>query len=686
MSNSKSSRHYDALWLDWRPAPEKMKVCCAQTVNRILSLEPVELSGTGRAMRNNAVTELTEGMGIIMGKELDTVSVRSLSGQQDAVVLSVFSDIPAEYLPQGDSQDMVAEGFRIYSCIGNNIVITSAHEEGILHGAFAFLRKLQCGDLAANLDMLDILEEPSFSYRMLDHWDNPDGKVERGYAGNSIWRWKELPSIVSPRYHDYGRLCASVGINACALNNVNADACFLTREWLEKVAVVSGILSEWGIRVFLSVNFAAPLRLGDLETADPLDSEVRAWWRGKVDEIYQLIPGFGGFLVKADSEGQAGPLGYGRSQEEGTNILADALAPHGGLLIWRAFVYGYQEKDRAAKAYDIFKSLDGLFRSNVALQVKNGPIDFQPREPVHPLLGSMDKTHTFLEVQVTQEYLGQGNHIVFLAPMWKEILEFDTLLKGKGSTIAELLSTKGGNSVSGMAGVANVGDDYSWCGSPLHPANWYAFGRLAWDCTASSSDIAREWTLCTWGHDPEIVEVIMRILLHSWEACIDYMTPLGLHHIMRYEHHYGPDPACDEGEREDWKPKYYHRADAVGLGFDRTRIGSGAVDQYAPPVADMFNDIVTCPQEYLLWFHHVPWSHTFPDGRTLMAELAFRYHRGVESAEEARQSWETLENKLPQEKYREVKEKLDIQVKDAHEWEDVCITYFSRFERIGKKA
>lgn len=624
------------------------------------------------------------------GRPLDTASgsgVGDPSENYEVICAAADDCAPRCVIEAGgyriDAADLPARGgFLIRSVRGSvrtAVFIAAAGGAGLLYGVFAFLRLLQTG---ADPYSLDVREEPALAWRMLDHWDNLDGSVERGYAGSSLWKWDELPGTVDERYTDYARACASVGINAAVLNNVNAVPEILTPAYLEKAAAIAGVLRRYAIRVLLSVNFSSCVSLGGLDSADPLDPAVAQWWRRKADEVYRLIPDFGGFVVKADSEGQPGPYRYGRNHADGANVLAAALAGHGGILLWRAFVYGHGETDRAKKAYADFVPLDGTFLPNAAVQVKNGPIDFQPREPVHPLFGGMRKTRVFMEFQITQEYLGQGNHAVFLAPMWKEILDFDTHASGEGSTVGRFLTRDPANTgLTGVAGVANTGDDESWCGSPMHQANWYAFGRLAWDCGLEPQDIAREWIACTFGRDERIVDGILPILMDSWEACIDYMTPLGLHHIMREGHHYGPDPGFDGGPREDWRSTYYHRADEEGLGFDRTRRGSGAVDQYHPPVADRFDDIDTCPEEYLLWFHHADWNRRLASGRSLKDELVFRYDRGVRRAEKLRERWETLRGLVDPVRWEAVARKLDIQAADALEWRDTCVAYFSRFYR-----
>lgn len=592
----------------------------------------------------------------------------------DTILEETGLSIPDNLLPRED-------GYTLYSA-NNAIYITALTEKGVLYGTFAFLRLLQTGK---SIENLRIVSSPAVRYRMLNHWDNLDGSVERGYAGKSLWKWDSLPSRVDSRYKDYARACASIGINAAVLNNVNTQPYILHEEYLEKVAALAGVLRRYGISVFLSVNFASPMILGGLDTADPCNPAVIQWWKEKVAEIYSYIPDFGGFLMKADSEGQPGPYAYGRNHADGANMLGMVLAPYGGIVVWRAFIYGFGEDDRAKKPYAEFAPLDGSFMPNTCVQVKNGAIDFQPREPVHPLFGVMDRTNLFMEFQITQEYLGQGNHLVYLAPMWKEVLDFD--IAADGTSVGQRLAMKktiplGEHSVAGftgMAAVSNVGSDKNWCGSLFHPVNWYAFGRLAWDYTLSAEDIAREWAVCTWGNNEKLLDAIMFILMNSWNACVDYMTPLCLHHIMKYGHHYGPDPACDEGSREDWKPRYYHRADKEGLGFDRTTTGSNGVSQYKEKLAELFGNLETCPEKYLLWFHHVGWDQKLSSGRTLKDELVFRYNGGVEEADNLRAAWVAVKDEVSDAQYTAVLEKLDIQCKDAREWRDVCVPYFLSF-------
>lgn len=624
-------------------------------------------------------------------------SGRIVAGRPAFVYAKTGKDFSAELPGSPEGSDSASDGFAIRTVSAGNgqapaLVVCSRTDRGVLYGVFALLRAISQGSLPDNVAMTDT---PRLAFRMLDHWDNPDGSIERGYAGNSLWKWEELPSRVDSRYADYARASASVGINAAALNNVNAACSILSPEYVAKVAAIADVLRVWGIKTFLSINFASPMRLGGLPTADPQNPAVIGWWRDKASEIYARIPDFGGFLVKADSEGQPGPFAYGRSHADGANMLARALAPFGGIVIWRAFVYGHGENDRAKKAWANFMPHDGEFEHNVAVQVKNGAIDFQPREPVHPLFGSMEKTPLFMEFQVTQEYLGQGNHLVYLGPMWKEILDFDTYARGEGSTVARLLEAGGAASaldapgpapLSGIAGVSNIGDNDDWCGSLFHPLNWYAFGRLCWNPGLDADAIAREWIAQTWGADPSLVADILAIVSPSWEACVDYMTPLCLHHIMKEGHHYGPDPAFDGGPREDWRSTYYHRADSVGIGFDRTRAGTAGVDQYRKPVADTFDDIDRCPEKYLLWFHHAPWTRRLSSGRTLAEEIPARYARGVEAVRRMRERWLSLAPKIDPELHAAVLAKLDIQLADAKEWEAVCVPYFASFSRETAKS
>jgi len=559
----------------------------------------------------------------------------------------------------------------------NITAIAANSDRGVLYGVFHFLRLLQTGQ---EITGLAIKSAPEIRIRILNHWDNLDRTVERGYAGRSLWAWEDLPGRLHPRYTEYARANASIGINGTVLTNVNANAQVLTESYLRKVAALADLFRPWGIRVYLTARFSAPVEAGGLSTADPLDPAVIAWWRDKADEIYRLIPDFGGFLVKANSEGQPGPQNYGRSHADGANLLADALAPHGGIVMWRAFVYDNNvPDDRAKQAWNEFVPLDGRFRENVLIQVKNGPIDFQPREPFHPLFGAMPGTAMMPEFQITQEYLGASVHLVYLAPLYEECLRSDTHASGPGSTVARVIDgTLHAHSLTAMAGVANIGDVCNWTGHPFGQANWYAFGRLAWDPDLGSAAIAEEWIRMTFTGDAPAVATIGKMMMASREIAVDYMTPLGLHHIMYYGHHYGPGPWVDSG-RADWTSVYYHRADSLGVGFDRTPAGSDAVGQYFPPLRELYGRLENCPEELLLWFHHVPWDHPMKSGRLLWDELCFRYDAGVQSAARLREEWEGVKGSIDPERFTEVAGLLAKQERDARLWRDACSLYFQTF-------
>ncbi len=549
---------------------------------------------------------------------------------------------------------------------------------GAMYGTYALQRMERTGKAEGPLDLR---EEPSFERRILNHWDNLDNTVERGYAGWSIWHWGEPVPV--DLIKEYARLNASVGINGSVLNNVNATPEILSTEKLERVAEIADIMRPYGIRVYLSVNFSSPAALGGLATSDPLVPEVAEWWKDKAAEIYGLIPDFGGFLVKANSEGLPGPQDFGRTHADGANMLADALKPYDGIVMWRAFVYSPKSSDRACQAYDEFAPLDGQFRDNVIIQIKNGPVDFQPREPFSPLFGHMPNTQMMAELQITQEYLGFSNHLVYLLPLFKECLDSDTYCKGPGSTIAAITTGKtypDAYRTTAIAGVANIGRDENWCGHHFAQSSWYGFGRMAWDCSLSSEEIAREWIMQTFTSDPGFVGPVLEMMMSSREAAVDYMMPLGLHHIFAWGHHYGPEPWCEiPGARADWLPKYYHKADAAGVGFDRTRSGSGNVDQYHEPLASIYNDISTCPEELLLWFHHTPWDHTMSSGRTLWDELCHRYDRGIRTVQSYISTWEEMRPFVDRKRWEEVKAKLEIQESDSRWWRDACVQYFQEF-------
>lgn len=570
------------------------------------------------------------------------------------------------------------EGFVITTTLVNQkkcILIAGNTDQGVLYGAFHLLRLLQTEQ---PLPAQPFVSAPKLRLRMLNHWDNLDRTVERGYAGFSIWNWHTLPDYIDQRYIDYARANASIGINSTVITNVNANATVLTPAYLEKVKALADVFRPYGIKVFLTARFSAPMNIGSLKTADPLDPGVRQWWKEKIKEIYTYVPDFGGFLVKANSEGQPGPQDYHRSHAEGANMLADAIAPFHGMIIWRAFVYSHDNPaDRHTQAYNDFVPLDGQFRPNVMVQVKNGAIDFMPREPFHPLFGAMPHTPLMMEFQVTQEYLGQGTHLVFLAPLFKETLESDTYAKGKGSTVAKVIDgSLDAHPLTGMAGVANIGNDINWCGHPFAQANWYALGRLAWDHSLSSEQIADEWLRMTWSNNPAFLKTASRLMLESRDLFVQYANPLGLHHIMGTSHHYGPAPWINNLSRPEWNPVYYHKADSLSIGFNRTATGSNALAQYQPPVQQQWNHANTCDEKYLLWFHHVPWTFQMKSGRNLWEELCYQYYTGAAKTGTLQTTWQSLQPYVDQQRFEQVRMLLTIQHKEALWWRNACVLYF----------
>ncbi|MDR2499439.1 MAG: alpha-glucuronidase [Tannerellaceae bacterium] len=610
------------------------------------------------------------------GKKSPTtdIAINELSAQWRGAPISLALSTNKEIKALGN------DGFRITGG-ESGVTIASSSDKGLLYGAFHLLRLQECGALGATID---ITESPAYRLRILNHWDNLDRSVERGYAGKSLWEWEKLPAEISPRYREYARANASIGINGSVLNNVNASPTILTPEYLQKAKAIADIFRAWGIRVYLSVNFSSPKIIGGLETSDPLDKNVQLWWKQKAAEIYKLIPDFGGFLVKANSEGQPGPHDFGRTHADGANMLADALAPHGGIVMWRAFVYNPLSDDRARQAYEEFMPLDGKFRNNVIIQVKNGPVDFQPREPFTPLFGAMQRTPVMPELQITQEYLGFSNHLVFLAPLFEEFLKTDTYARGQGSTVAAV--TDGslmGHSISAIAGVANTGSDSNWCGHHFAQSNWYAFGRLAWNHKLSSAHIADEWIRQTFGDDNLLLKNLSDMMMRSREAAVDYMMPLCLHHIFSTNHHYGPEPwFWNPNMRRDWQPPYYHKADSAGVGFNRTSTGSNAVAQYFSPLRETYANLATCPENLLLWFHHLPWDYKMKNGRTLWDELCYRYARGVDETRDFQKIWDRMEHKVDADRFAAVRHKLQIQARDAIWWRDACLLYFQTFSAM----
>lgn len=557
---------------------------------------------------------------------------------------------------------IATEGFLIRST-PKGIELVSPTEAGVLYGAYHLIRLQEQGKWNESSIAQPIVENPQFDVRILNHWDNLNGTVERGYAGKSLWQWDELPQTLSPRYEAYARANASLGINGTVINNVNASPLILGTDYLLKVKALADVFRPYGIKIYLSINFASPMHVGGLSTADPLDKEVAKWWKQKANEIYKLIPDFGGFLVKANSEGEPGPCDFGRTHAEGANMIADALAPHKGIVMWRAFVYEPHEPDRAKQAYQEFKPLDGQFRKNITIQVKNGPVDFQPREPYSPLFGAMDSTSTMVEFQITQEYLGFSNHLAYLAPMWKEFFQFVEP-----------------GSMNAIAGVANIGTDVNWCGHDLAQSNWYAFGRLAWNPALTSEEIAQEWLAQTFTTNADFVEPISKMMTASHEAVVNYMMPLGLHHIFAWSHHYGPEPWCAvPGARADWMPSYYHNATKDAIGFNRNSTGSNATAQYPEHLAKLYDDLATCPEEYLLWFHHVAWTHKMKSGRTLWDEMCYKYDEGVQEVRMFQRMWDQAEKYVDKPRFLDIQRRLQVQARDAVWWKDACLLYFQEF-------
>jgi alpha-glucuronidase len=616
---------------------------------------------------------------IVALKELNMASVGML-GINVKEVEKISADNYGLELKVQNIADPHPEAYQIKT-INKRLVISGNTSKGVLYGVFEFLKMIQKEE---SITKIDISSSPKIQLRLLNHWDNNNGTIERGYAGMSLWKWYELPERIDPRYIDYARANASIGINGTVINNVNASARFITSEYLGKVKALADVFRPYGIKVYLSVNFASPKILGGLKTADPLDPQVQEWWKNKVDEIYKLIPDFGGFTVKANSEGEPGPMDYGRSHREGANMLAEAIAPHKGLIIWRAFVYNFDPKgDRFAAAFNEFKPFDGQFLPNVIIQVKNGPIDFQVREPISPLFGAMEKTPVSMEFQLTQEYLGWATHWVFQAPMFEEVLQTDTYAKGKGSTVAKVITGELFKyPLTSMIGVANTGSDRNWTGHPMAQANWFTLGRLAWNPSLTSADIAKEWISLTFGTDKKTNETIEKIMLDSREIYTNYTNPLGVHHVMGEGHHFGPEPWVEKAPRPDWTALYYHRADSSGIGFDRTRTGSNSLAQYHPELRAKYENINEVQPEFLLWFHHAPWSMKLSMGKTVWDEMVFRYYEGVKSVENMQKEWSTVKGKVDTEVFENVESRLKTQHKEALWWRDASVLYFQKYSKM----
>ncbi len=646
------------LWLRYRPMVGR------QLIDTTTSARSITLIGAPSATTNVAIDELQRALPIMTGHPLPKRTTAALGG----IVLERLRSAPDPVLG--------TEGYRINRSPDQLITrITANSDVGLLYGSFGLLRHLQTG---YNMVHITLQSAPKLKLRILDHWDNLDRSVERGYAGQSIWDWWKLPDQIDARYTDYARANASIGINGVVLNNVNASPQQLTAPYIAKAAALANIFRPYGIKVYLSARFSAPIELGGLKTADPLDPGVRAWWKAKADEIYSTIPNFGGFLVKANSEGQPGPNDYGRSHADGANMLAEAVRPHGGVIMWRAFVYSEKDNaDRAMQAFSQLHPLDGKFSANVLLQVKNGAIDFQPREPFHPLFGAMPATQLMMEFQITKEYLGFANHIAYLGTLWQETLRSDTLSKDKGATVAHIIARADQPvALTGMAGVANIGTDRNWSGSHFDQANWYAFGQFAWNPESDARQIAQDWLAMTFSTDPHLVAPAADMMMVSREAVVNYMTPLGLAHQMATTHHYGPAPWVADLARPEWNPTYYNKADRSGIGFDRTPTGSNALEQYSPGVARQWAQRATVPLNYLLWFHHVGWDEKLSSGRTTWEEMVHRYDLGVEQSARMQRDWSALGPYVDQARFHSVQNALAVQHRDAIWWRDASLAYF----------
>lgn len=654
------------LWLKYDLLPLNIKATYAR---QIKSVHSTSASSTIEVARHELITAVSGLLGFPLLEKAEVTD--------GSILLVKSSDLKTYNIDTADVPEN-PEGYLVKSIVAKGkkiVLITSKTDIGVLYGTFAFIKQLQ---LQQDIATLNIKSEPKIKNRILNHWDNLDRTVERGYAGFSLWNWQTLPGYIDQRYIDYARANASIGINGTVLNNVNANALILTKDWLLKVKALADAFRPYGIKVYLTARFSAPIEIGGLKTADPLDKEVINWWKEKADGIYKIIPDFGGYLVKANSEGQPGPQNYNRNHADGANMLAKSLAPHGGIVMWRAFVYDNKvPDDRAKQAYNEFKPLDGAFDENVIIQVKNGAIDFQPREPFHPLFGAMPKTSTMLEFQLTQEYLGMSTNLVYLATLFKETLDADTYAKGKGSTVAKvtngsLYSTKN----SAIAGVANIGNDVNWCGHPFAQSNWYAFGKLAWNDETPANQIADEWLKMTFRADLATTKKLNEMMMTSRETVVNYMTPLGLHHIMGWDHHYGPGPWIKDKPRADWTSIYYHQADKNGIGFNRTKTGSNALAQYFPAVAEKFSNLNTCPEEYLLWFHHLPWDYKLKSGDNLWDGMVKKYYQGAEEVKQMQQTWDGLQAKIDPAIHKQVKQLLAIQYDEAIWWRNACVLYF----------
>lgn len=674
LNTTKTNDGYN-LWLQYKKLDD----------NRLLNdykdaLQAVQAFGDSETIEL-AVDEIVKGFSGLFGQSYQFNENTS----DNILVIGSEPNLRSEYASALESEisNVKKDGFVIkqVDIDGNTqIIITGKTDVGVLYGVFRFLRELQSHK---SIDNINIIDSPKVDVRMLNHWDNLDRTVERGYAGFSLWDWHRLPGYIDSRYVDYARANASIGINGTALTNVNANALILTPHYLEKVKALADIFRPYGIKVYLTARFSAPIEIGGLKTADPLDPEVKKWWKDKTAEIYKSIPDFGGYLVKANSEGQPGPQNYDRNHVDGANMLADAVATFGGIVMWRAFVYSeHDPTDRAKQSYSEFVPYDGQFKDNVLIQVKNGAIDFQPREPFHPMFGAMPKTPLMMEFQITQEYLGFSTHLVYLPKLYEEVFEADTYHKGKGSTVAKVIDGSLNNKkITGVAGVSNIGNDRNWTGHHFLQANWYGFGRLAWNPHLKSEAIADEWIRQTFTNDKDFIDPIKKMMIQSRETVVNYMNPYGLHHIFDTGHHYGPGPWVGNLPRPEWNPTYYHKADEFGIGFNRTKTGSNATAQYASEVAKVYNDRSTTPEKYLLWFHHVSWNHKLKNGHTLWDSMALKYQEGVDEVQNMITTWDSMKAHVDAQRFNEVKMMLNIQLNEAKWWRDACLLYFQQFSK-----
>ncbi|MGN0920841.1 MAG: alpha-glucuronidase family glycosyl hydrolase [Cellvibrio sp.] len=668
------------MWLRYQPLTDQSTLKAYQS-----SIRNVVVAGdseTTDAIRK----ELTLGLSGLLAREIRAINLAKSETRLAKNTLLVgtpqSSDAIASLALTERLKALGDEGFIIEQTKVNKrptLVVAANTDIGALYGSFHLLRLLQT---QSSIETLSVASKPKLDYRVINHWDNLNRVVERGYAGLSLWDWGSLPHYKSKRYEDYARINASLGINGTVINNVNADPRILSDQFLEKVAALADVFRPYGIKVYVSIYWNAPRAFGDVDSGDPLDPRVQAWWNERAKKIYSYIPDFGGFLIKANSEGEPGPQDYNRTHADGANMMARALKPHNGVVFWRAFVYSPDIGDRFRGAYDEFVPLDGQFDENVIVQIKNGPIDFQPREPYSPLFTGLKKTNMMMEFQVTQEYFGFHTHLAYQGPLFEEALKTDTLMKGEGSALGKVLDgTLTPMSRTGMAGVVNPGTDRNWTGHPFVQSSWYAFGRMAWDWELSADEIAEEWLRQTFTNNPAFVDPVKTIMMFSREAGVNYRNPLGLTHLYSQGDHYGPAPWTEEAPRFDWTALYYHRASANGLGFNRTKTGSNAVAQYPEALAKIYGDLEQVPDDLLLWFHNVPWDHKMKSGRTLWNELVHKYSEGVDQVREMRRVWDAQEGKIDQERFLEVKALLAVQEFEAIRWRDSCLLYFQTYSK-----